>query len=312
MVKVHSEYKSSFSNRKFLILMLALIVTILIDTSVVKVNDLIDKNSIPLQTRQIVFSVNSLSCLLLQFFIIRYIQIAFRRDNLHRTFKVKVLPAISLISLCAQGSLIGFLLFQQFYNEYYDTSISISIVAVSYGAAAVFITWLFLLFLSWYKSSRSKIVFLYFVATSVIAFNLIMTATFVIAKIGDRPDRVGEYIGSSGDISGGSHAFLDAVYRFSSLISFFGIWITTVILMKSYRERHINPVIFWVILSIPLIYFLITYSYQFVLGKLFLSYMQIDPITISIILSAFLSLSKPIGGLLFGIDFLEHIKGRGL
>ena len=60
---------------------------------------------------------------------------------------------------------------------------------------------------------------------------------------------------------------------------------------------------YWIILSIPLVYFLITYFYQFFLGNILSSYLEIDPITVSIILGAFLSLSKPIGGLVFGVAF---------
>ncbi|MGB7883719.1 MAG: hypothetical protein WBL44_13405 [Nitrososphaeraceae archaeon] len=215
----------------------------------------------------------------------------------------KALPVISLISLCVLGTLIGFLIFQLFFNGYYDAVVNISIVAVSYGISATFIIWLSVLFLLWYKSRRSFIVFLYFVAMLVIAFNLIMTGAFVSAKVDDRPDHIGEFIGSSGDTSGGRHAFLDLIYRVSSFIAFFSIWITTAILMNSYREKLFNPVLFWIILSIPLIYFSITFFYQFTLGRLLFSYLQIDPITVSIILSAFLSLSKPIGGLVFGIAF---------
>jgi hypothetical protein len=305
---VRSEYKSTFSNKKFVVLMVALIVTILIDTSVVKVNDLIDKNFIPLQSKLILFSINSLLCLLLQFVIIRYIQTSLSPLKVQSTFKARILPFLSLISLGILGALIGYLIFQQFYNEYYDTSISISIVVVSYGTSATFMIWLSLLFISWYRSSRSLIVLLYFMAMSVIAFNLVMTAAFASAKIGDRPDRVGEYVGSSGDISGGSHAVLNTIYRISSFVAFFGIRITTVILMKSYREKLISPILFWIILIIPLVYFLITYSYQVLLGQLLISYVQIDPITVSIIMSAFLSLSKPIGGLLFGISFWNISK----
>ena len=137
----------------------------------------------------------------------------------------------------------------------------------------------------------------------LIAFNLIMTGVFVGAKINDRPDHTGEFIGSSGDVSGGRHAFLDLLYRISSFVAFFSIWVTTVILMNSYREKLFNPTLFWIILSMPLVYFSITYFYQFTLGKMLFSYLQVDPITVSIILSAFLSLSKPIGGLVFGIAF---------
>ena len=172
------------------------------------------------------------------------------------TFKARILPFFSLISLGILGALIGYLIFQQFYNEYYNTSISISIVVVSYGTSATFMIWLSSLFISWYRSSRSLIVLLYFVAMSVIAFNLVMTAAFTSAKIGDRPDRVGEYVGSSGDISGSSHAVLNTIYRISSFVAFFGIWITTVILMKSYREKLISPILFWIILIItPCLFF---------------------------------------------------------
>ncbi|HEY7777396.1 MAG TPA: hypothetical protein VIA09_02555 [Nitrososphaeraceae archaeon] len=306
-----SEYKNVFSNRKFLALMLALILTILIDTSVVKVNDLIDKNFISLQNRQILFFVNSLSCLLLQYFIIKHIQISLRRHNIRRTFKDKVLSVIPLISLCILGALIGFLIFQMNYYGYYNKVINISIVAVSYGISATFIIWLSILFLSWYKSGRNFKVFLYFVAMVLIAFNLIMTSAFVTAKINDRPDRIGEFVGSSGDISGGRHASLDIFYRISSFMAFFSIWVTTAILMNSYREKLFSPILFWFILSIPLVYFLITFFYQLTLGKLLLSYLQSDPITVSIILSAFLSLSKPIGGLVFGVAFWNIARTVG-
>jgi hypothetical protein len=86
-------------------------------------------------------------------------------------------------------------------------------------------------------------------------------------------------------------------------MSFSSIWITTAILMNYYREKLINAIIYWVILSIPLIYFIISYFYQVILGSILTSIVQIDPITVSIVLGAFLSLSKPIGGLLFGLVF---------
>jgi hypothetical protein len=89
---VRSEYKSTFSNKKFVVLMVALIVTILIDTSVVKVNDLIDKNFIPLQSKLILFSINSLLCLLLQFVIIRYVQTSLSPLKVQSTFKARILP----------------------------------------------------------------------------------------------------------------------------------------------------------------------------------------------------------------------------
>jgi hypothetical protein len=288
--------------------MIALIATLLIDTSVVKINDLIDKYFIPLQSKLILFSVNSSLCLLLQFFIIRYIKSSFKTDQLNKTLKVKAFYIISLISLCVLGTLIGFLIFQQFYNNYYDTPITILMITISYGTAATFIIWLSLLFFSWYKSNHNLIVFLYFISMSVIAFNLIMTAAFISAKMSALPYQIGEFVGSSGDFYSGRHLLLGNIYRISSFMSFFSIWITTAILMNYYREKLTNAIVYWVILSMPFVYFLITYFYQFILGNILISYVEIDPVTVSIILGAFLSLSKPIGGFIFGVAFWKISK----
>jgi hypothetical protein len=283
--------------------MIGLIVTSIIDISIVKINDLIDKYFIPLQGKIMLFAVNSSVCLLLQFFLIRYIQSSFQKDRLNRTLKVKAINSISFISLCVLAFLIGFVIFQQFYNNYYYTSISIAIIVISYGTAAGLIIWLSSLFLSWYRSSHNMIVLLYFISMSVIAFNLIMTAAFASVKVNDSPHLAGEFVGGSGDISGGKHLLLDYIYRISTFMSFVSIWITTAILMNYYRERLINAVIYWIVLSIPLVYFIITYFYQIILGSMLISVVRIDPINVSIVLGAFLSLSKPIGGLLFGLVF---------
>src|SRR5215211_1308571 len=278
---MQSEPQKSLSQKKFLSVMIALIVILLIDTSFVRIYDLIEKNFILLQSKLILFSVNSSLCLLLQFYLIRYLRNSLKLDRLNKTLKVKSFYIISLVSLCVLGSLIGFLIFQQFYNNYYDTALSIAIIAISYGTAAALIIWLSLLFFSWYRSSHNLIVLLYFVSISVIAFNLIMTASFASIKVSERPDHTGVYIGGGGDISGGRHLLLDNIFRVSSFMSFFSIWITTAILMNYYREKLVNAVAYWLILALPLVYFLITYFYQFLLAKMLISYLVIDPITVS-------------------------------
>ena len=283
--------------------MIGLVVTSIIDVSIVKINDLIDKYFIPIQGKLILFAINSSVCLFLQFYLVRHIHISLQIDRLNRTLKVKVIYSVSLISLSALAGLIGFLIFEQVYNGYYNTLIVVGIIALGYGTAAGFVIWLSFLFFSWYKSHHDLIVLLYFISLSVIAFNLITTAIFTGVKVNDHPDLIGEYVGSSGDLTGGRHLLLDNIYRISSFMSFLSIWITTAILMNYYREKLINAIVYWVILSIPLVYFIITYFYQYVLGNILNSFLEIDPVSVSIVLGAFLALSKPIGGLLFGLVF---------
>jgi hypothetical protein len=143
---------------------------------------------------------------------------------------------------------------------------------------------------------------------ALIAFNLIFTVLFNDAKLSDVQYRVGEYVGGSGDVAGGKHLGLGNAYRISSLISFFSIWMTTAILMNSYREKLIRSIRYWIILALPLGYFVITYFYQFILSYILISYFHNDPVTVSIIVTAFLSLSKPIGGLIFAIAFWNMSK----
>jgi glucan phosphoethanolaminetransferase (alkaline phosphatase superfamily) len=136
-----------------------------------------------------------------------------------------------------------------------------------------------------------------------IAFNLVMGATYVSVKVNAKLAQIGEFTGSSGDPSGGRFAILESMYNISSFIAFFSIWLTTAIIMNKYREKLLNVILYWVLLTIPIIYFAVTFFYQYTLSAMLTPYMQVDPVTVSIFLGAFLSLSKPIGGLVFGAAF---------
>ena len=291
--------------------MIALAVTLIIDTSFVKINDLIDKYFIPMESKLILFSVNSSTCLLLQFIILKYVMNTFASHRLSNTPKIRIYYLISLTALIVLAIFVGLLVFQQFYYGYYETWINIVIIAISYGTSAFLIMWVALLFFYWYKSRHDFIVLLYFISMSLIAFNLILTALFVDFKLTDAQYRVQEFIGGGGDVSGGKYLFLGNLYSISSLISFFSIWMTTAILMNSYREKLIRSVTYWIILVLPLVYFLMTYFYQFFLSNLLSPYFQNDPVTVSIMVSAFLSLSKPIGGLIFAIAFWKMSRVVG-
>ena len=288
--------------------MIGLIVTVVIDISIVKVYDLIDKSFISDDAKFLLFSINTSICILLEFIIIRYLYNSFKGYRWKEVLNVGLLYRISFISLLMIGTLMALLMFQQFYNNYYQVSIPILIVIVSYLVAATFIIMLSILFLSWYKSHRNRIIFLYFVSMLLIAFNLVMTATITVAKLTDRPDEIRKFVGGTVDLSVGKYEFLNNVYKASSILSFISIWITTALLMNYYRERLISVVLYWILLSIPLLYFLINYIYQFIFSGLLISYLTIDPITVSIILTAFLSLSKPIGGLTFAAVFWNISK----
>ena len=73
--------------------------------------------------------------------------------------------------------------------------------------------------------------------------------------------------------------------------------------MNSYGEKLANAIIYWIIFCLPHVYFLITFFYQFIFSNILISYLEIDPVTVSMVLGAFSSLSKPIGGVFFAVAF---------
>jgi hypothetical protein len=135
-----------------------------------------------------------------------------------------------------------------------------------------------------------------------------VTAIYTCINISDRPSEVREFVGGSMDVTVGRHVFLDVLYAVSSIASFGSLWAATVVLMKDYRSKFINAFTYWIILSLPLIYFLLSTFYKLILTGVLIQYLTADPITVSIILTAVLSLSKPIGGLTFGIVFWKISK----
>jgi hypothetical protein len=65
----------------------------------------------------------------------------------------------------------------------------------------------------------------------------------------------------------------------------------------------------WIILSLPLIYFLIQFQPLFI--NLFSSFLVSEPILFSTLYTLIFTLSKPVGGILFGIAFWSIARKLG-
>ena len=298
-----TKQKDPFSHLHFLLMMIGLITILLIDTSIVKVYDLIDKNFIPTREKVLLFSASSFACLFLEYLVVHYLRNSFLKDQVYFGFSSKVFNTIFFISLGLLTAFFGFLTFQMIYYNSYYTLITITIILISYITSSFFLSALFVLFVSWYRLNRNSIVLLYSVSMVMILFNLGLTSAYSIVSINDRPDETRRFVGGSMNISSGRYPLLYNFYTVSSILSFVSIWITTALIMKNYKDRVIHALTYWTILSLPLIYYSINFSYRIIFGNFLIDYLTIDPLTVSIILTAFLSLSRPIGGLTFGVVF---------
>ncbi len=289
--------------------MTGLIVILLVDTSFIKIYDLIYKGFVSLQTKVVSYSALNFLCLFIEYLIIFYIRNSLQHYKVgQRGLDVNYFYRISLVSLSILTALFVILTYQLVYYNYYSSLITILIISLSYGTASLFLIVFCILFWSWYKSNRDLIVLLYFLSMVLLLFSFIITALYTNYNVNDRPKEVRQYVGGSIDISVGRYPFLNSLYSVSSIVAFVSLWFTTAVLMKTYSRGLINTVAFWLLLSLPLLYFLVDYFYQFILISLLIEYLTLDPITISLIITAFLSLSKPVAGLTFGIVFWKISK----
>jgi hypothetical protein len=93
-----------------------------------------------------------------------------------------------------------------------------------------------------------------------------------------------------------------------SIASFILTWIATVIILHSY-SRRLGRAKYWILVSIPLVYFLS--QFQFVFVDLFTSFRVSQPILFGIVYTLFFDATIPVGGALSGVAFWSVARNTG-
>jgi hypothetical protein len=99
---------------------------------------------------------------------------------------------------------------------------------------------------------------------------------------------------------GSTQAILNSAYDILSILSFMMMWVATSLLLRHYTQR-IGVVKYWIILSIPLVFFLM--QYLAISVNLFATLFASQALFYGVILTLIFSFSKSAGGILFGIAF---------
>jgi hypothetical protein len=276
---------------------------ILVDTFLIKFYDTLDKNIIPIDIKKIIFSVIAFLCIVLQIIVLRYLKNLNSKTKVDTRIHVDLINNIVKVSQYFLIALFAFIVFQMFYFNYYDTLVLMLIIVTTYGIASLLIGKTMISFMSWYRINRKPVFLLYSISMSMILFNLILTPTIVNIILSEKPEQIRQFAGGSMDISGGRYNFLSNLVKISSILSFASIWFTTALLMRTAKDRFVKEVRYWIILSTPLVYFLLSYFAQDLFGTVLFPLIRSDPILISLALTTIFILSKPIGGIIFGLLF---------
>ena len=93
---------------------------------------------------------------------------------------------------------------------------------------------------------------------------------------------------------------LNSGYVISSIVSFITAWIATILLLH-HHSKKLGAAKYWILVTIPLAYFLSQFQPLFL--DLFSAYRMSNPILFNVLYTVIFNLSKPVGGILFGIAF---------
>jgi hypothetical protein len=293
----------TFSNRVVFLFVACLVVTFIIDTTFAVSYDLFNKTTLSTATKKIIFSINVIVSLLLQFILILYSGKITAKRQLGARLRLKVFEAAGRFTYYFIFVTVGFLIFQLLYFDYYYSFTLTLIVLATYSVASVLVGKTAILFFTWYRQTGNFIILMYFISLSLIIFTLIMTNTIVNIHLNARPEKVKEFLGGTMDVTGGKYSYFSILYKISSIFSFISIWFTTSILMYSAGRGLLKQVRFWIMPIALLAYFLSIYLFQEIYKPVLFPLFKFDPILLSVILIMIFTFAKPIGGIMFGVTF---------
>jgi hypothetical protein len=220
-----------------------------------------------------------------------------KRDRFALTQRIVFVAQYTLTSTLA--SVILLIVFA----EYFYTGQLIISAIISYALSIFLLSLLSNRFFLWYRSNRNIVVLSYGSASAILAVNLVLGVTFMTLALLDQTTEIRLHIGTSftsfspDSILG----FVYSSYVISGIVSFVSMWVSTTLLLRHYA-RKLGRIKFWVMVIVPLVYFLTPFIPSF-LSQIAAPLVNSDPIFAGVLFTLVFAASKPAGGILFGIAF---------
>ena len=222
------------------------------------------------------------------------------KDIRSKSFLFNGLIKIVIVSQYMLLVILMVIVYQILFMSQYSTMLLIWSTAISFLLTIFLIGVLARQFLIWYRSYKRDS---FIILSYTVAFT-IMSITYSLALILD----INQFLSKQEIVTPNSEIIFpetsadllflifDYIYQYSDLISFVLIWGATALLLLQYR-RKLGVLKFWIIISLPLIYFL--GSFVRIMGIY-------EPQSDSEFFFFYLysSLNSTAGGILFGITFI--------
>ena len=282
------------------IIVSVMVIAVLFDTVIMRISELTLKStsSLPLSLFAIIAAVSLIG----QNLILRFIQqkpdentaiTAYKNLSLNLIYKIAVTVHYVLVAL------IVFVILQMLITSRFDVMILTAAITISYAFTCIIMIILSHRFFSWFSLNKSLVVSLYGLSSMMLAANAGITLWLVNSILFARPGEVMPHVMIQIPAIN-ANPLLNHAYIITTITSFIITWCATMALLKNYIQKT-GKFTYWILLILPLAYFVSQFLVLSlgVLGPLIIS----NPIFYGILFTVIFTLSKPVGGVIFGIGF---------
>jgi hypothetical protein len=194
--------------------------------------------------------------------------------------------------------------FQMIFMQQYGADLLRFQTYLSRLSPLVFMVPLVFSFLIWLKVRKNVLIVLYTISFAIICANLLISLYYLDSNFSAspssviRPSSIVSYIANLGATT--LTQSLASAFDILSLVAFLLMWIATVKLFSQFRHK-MGTVKFYVLMSIPLVYYL--FPFQGYYGDVFFPLLISSPVVFTIIYILLFSATKQVGAFFFGLTF---------
>jgi hypothetical protein len=277
-----------------LVIVSIVIAASIIDTSIVKLSVFTGNFTSTLNI--VVFSVLVAIYAVGQHIILLFIK---RKINLNKIPPLNTIHKIVSIIQYFLISVFIIIIAQMIFASYYNLFLLKLSVCISYGLSVFLLAFLAKKFFSWFRSNHDIIVISYALSVGILSVNAVFTILTVMYGLIGQQEEIRPLSSPVSIVTNADNIF-NSIYVESSILSFIFIWIATALLLRYYSKKF-GTAKYWIIISVPLFYFLSQFQDIFI--DLFAPFRLSDPILFGIVFTLVFNMAKPIGGILFGLAF---------
>lgn len=298
---IQTHKKLLYSDRVVFLIVSGTIIGVLIETGIIRVSGFVGVRD--LSSEVTIFVGLGIFCVVSQLTILNYVRNKIGKlFHSHDHTRIGIISNVVVIVQLVIITLVVVAILQVSLTYSYHTVVIKAVIISSFLMASVLSALLAWRFIIWIKTNKNRLILMYLLASLFVSATAIAGVVYFLDQLSYRPDII--FSRTYGDflthVEIGYSSFV-YVYAISSAFAFVFLWIGTVLLLQSY-EKKIGRWKYWIIMSVPLLYFLS--QFQPIILNFLLSYVSYDPTLFMIVYIIMIDAARPIGGVLFGLAFI--------